>query len=152
MVIFNPGNFSCLFLYLIDSIWVKNEALESIYINSFLGMCMKISIQVTNFFKKNWMRVIQELHPFFNKQRFFSFQPQCCLPFSWIELIGLRLFMSYLYDLFFMSSFIFIVSNHIISFKQTYLLFLHFSEDLLFFDDSVDEESEIAKVQPQGIT
>ena len=50
--------------------------------------------------------------------------------------------MSYLCDLFFMSSFIFIV------FKQTYLLFVHFLEDLLFLDDSVDEESEIAKVQP----
>ena len=45
---------------------------------------------------------------------------------------GLGLFMSYLYNLFFIFSLIFIVINHITSFKQTYL----------FLDDIVNEESK----------
>ena len=76
----------------------------------------------------------------------FSFQPQCCITFSWIELqlllkcclihittiirrhilylvclcpcLGLGLFASYLCDPFFIFSFIYIVINHITSFKQ----------------------------------
>ena len=91
---------------------------------------------------------------FFYKQRFFSTQPHYCLTFSWIELqmllkcclihltiiilrnilylaylcqcLGLNLFMSYLYDLFFIFILISIVIKHIKSFKQTYLFFLHF--------------------------
>ena len=109
-------------------------------------------------------------YKFFYKQRFVSTQPQCCLTFSLIEhqmllrcclihittitlrLIlylvylcpcpGVGLFMSYLYDLFFIFSLIFIVIYYIISFKQTYLFFVHFSKYvLLFLDDNVDEES-----------
>ena len=57
--------------------------------------------------------------------------------------LGLGLFMSYLCGLFFIFSLIFIVINHITSFKQAYLIlniFLLYL--LLFLDDSVDEESE----------
>ena len=51
--------------------------------------------------------------------------------------------MSYLYDLFFISSLIFIVISHITSLKQTYLISVHFLEYLLLFmDDSMDEKSE----------
>ena len=50
--------------------------------------------------------------------------------------------MLYLCDLFFIFSLIFIVINHITSFKQTYF-FVHFLEHLLLFlDGNVDEESE----------
>ena len=57
--------------------------------------------------------------------------------------IGLGLFMPYLYDLFFVFSLIFIVTNHVTLFKQMYLFFVHFLEySLLFFDDNVVEESE----------
>ena len=89
----------------------------------------------------------------------FSTQPQCCLIFSWIELeillrccliyvliiilrhilylvylcpyLGLGLLMSCVCDLFFIFSPIFAVINHIISFKQAYLFFMHFLEYLL---------------------
>ena len=55
----------------------------------------------------------------------------------------LGLFMSYLCDLFFISSLIFIPINHILSLKETQLIFVHFLEYLLLFlDDNVDEESE----------
>ena len=51
--------------------------------------------------------------------------------------------MSYLYNLFSISSLIFIVIYHITPLKQTYLFFVHFLEYLLLFlDDNVDEESE----------
>ena len=105
-----------------------------------------------------------------NKQRFSSTQPQFCLPFSRIELqvllrcclihvtiiilrhilyllylcpcLGLGLSMSVLCDLFFIFSIAFIVINHITSFKQTLLFFIHFLEYLvLFLDDNEDEES-----------
>ena len=76
----------------------------------------------------------------------------CCLIYTTIIMVshifyliylcpclGLALFMSYLCDLFF----IFIAINHITSFKQTHLLFVHFLEDLLLFlDDNVDEKSK----------
>ena len=49
--------------------------------------------------------------------------------------------MSHLCDLFFIFSLILI--DHITSFKQMYLFFVHFLEYLLlFFGDNVDEESE----------
>ena len=112
-----------------------------------------------------------KLHVFYHKQRFFSTQPQCCLTFSWIELqvllrcclihitiiiprhilylvylcacLGLGLFTSYLCSFFSFSASIFIVINHISSFKQTYLFFVHFLEYLLLFlVDNVHEESE----------
>ena len=92
---------------------------------------------------------------FFYKQPFFSTQPQCCLIISTILLrhilylvylcpsLGLDLFMSYLFDLFLTFSLIFIIINHITSFKQKYLFFVHFLEDLLLFlDDNVDGESQ----------
>ena len=51
--------------------------------------------------------------------------------------------MSYLNDLFFICSLIFIVINYITSFKQTYLFLVHFLEYLLLFlDDKVDEQSK----------
>ena len=57
--------------------------------------------------------------------------------------LGLGLFILYLCDLFFIFSLIFIVINDITSFKQTYLLFVHFLEYLLLFlFDTVDEECE----------
>ena len=53
------------------------------------------------------------------------------------------LFMSYLCDLFFIFIFIFIITNHIISLKQTHLFFAHFLEFvLLILDNNIDEESE----------
>ena len=58
--------------------------------------------------------------------------------------------MSYLCDPFSIFCLIFIVINHITSFKQAYLIFLHFLEYLLLFlDDNMDKESkyfQIAKV------
>ena len=57
--------------------------------------------------------------------------------------LGLGLFMSYLCGLFFIFSLIFIVINHITSFKQAYLILNIFLVYLLsFLDDSVDEESK----------
>ena len=52
--------------------------------------------------------------------------------------------MSYLFDLFFIFSFIYFVINHnIASFKQRYLVFIYFLEYLLLFlDDNVDEKRE----------
>ena len=53
------------------------------------------------------------------------------------------LFTSYLCDLFFIFSLIFIAINHITSLKQTLLFFFHFLEYfLLFLDENVDEESK----------
>ena len=107
----------------------------------------------------------------FYKRRFSSNQPQCCLTFSWIELqmllrsclthitiiiprhilyliylcpcLDLDLFKSYLCNLFFNFRLIFIVVNHVISLKQTHLLFANFPEYFLFFlDDNVDEENQ----------
>ena len=87
------------------------------------------------------------IHVFFYKQRFFSTPPQCCLTFPWIQLrmllscclvhvsiiilrqflyllylclfLDLGLFMSFLCNLFFISIFIFIMINCIISWIQT---------------------------------
>ena len=57
--------------------------------------------------------------------------------------LGLGLFILYLWDLFFISSPIFIVINHIILLKQTNLFFVYFFKCLLLFlDDNMDEESE----------
>ena len=52
--------------------------------------------------------------------------------------------MLYLCDLFLIVSLIFTVSYHITSFKQTYLLFVHFLDYLLllFLDDNMDKEGE----------
>ena len=49
--------------------------------------------------------------------------------------LGLCIFISYLCDLFFIFSLIFIVINHIPSLKQSHF-FLHFLEDLLIFLDN----------------
>ena len=66
---------------------------------------------------------------------------------------GLGIFMSYLCDLFFIFSLIFIVINHITSFKQTYLFFAPFLEYfLLFFIISWIKKAnnfQIAIVRPQ---
>ena len=57
--------------------------------------------------------------------------------------LGLGLFMSNLCDVLFIFSLIFILANHIASFKQTHLIFVHFLEYLLLFlNDKVDEEIE----------
>ena len=62
--------------------------------------------------------------------------------------------MSYLCDLCFIFSLIFIIITYITLFKQAYLFFVHFLEYLrLFLDDNMNEESKkflIAKVKPQG--
>ena len=57
--------------------------------------------------------------------------------------LGLGLYISYICDLFFIFSLIFIVINHIISIKQTYLFFVRLLEYLLLIlDDNVHEENE----------
>ena len=51
--------------------------------------------------------------------------------------------MSYLCDLFFIFSLIFIVISHTTSLKQMHLCFVHFLEYLvIFLDNNRDEESE----------
>ena len=55
--------------------------------------------------------------------------------------LSLGLFKSYLCNLFFIFSLIFIVIDHITSSNQTHLLFVHVLEFYLFLDDNVDEES-----------
>ena len=51
--------------------------------------------------------------------------------------------MSYLCDLYFIFTLIFIITNNIISLKQTHLFFAHSLEDLkLVLDDNMNEESE----------
>ena len=121
----------------------------------------------TNPMWKSWL-----LHAFFYKQCFSSIEPQCCLTFSWIELqmlptcfhitykhhytkrhishiayfgpcLGLGLFMSYIGDLFFIFSLIFITINSITPLKQAHLFYAHFLDYLLLFlYDNVDEESK----------
>ena len=63
--------------------------------------------------------------------------------------------MSYICDLFFNFSLIFIVINDINTFKQVFIfLYILLGYLQLFLDDNMDEESEyfqIAKVQPQGV-
>ena len=63
--------------------------------------------------------------------------------------------MSYICDLFFNFSLIFIVINHINTFKQVFaFLYILLGYLQLFLDDNMDEESEcfqIAKVQSQGV-
>ena len=65
--------------------------------------------------------------------------------------------MSYLFDLMFIFSLIFVAINHIASLKQARLFFVHFLEYLLLsLDDDVtwtkkSNNSQIAKVQPLGI-
>ena len=49
-------------------------------------VCHKISINWLNIIMKVGFRTDTRYTLFFNKQRFFSTQPQCCLTFSWIEL------------------------------------------------------------------
>ena len=107
----------------------------------------------------------------FYKQRIFSTQPQFCLTFHELNFkcclaiantysnhygethFVFSIFMSmsrprsilmpYLCDPFFIPTLIFIVINHITSFKQSSLLFVHLLKCLLlFFDDNLDEESE----------
>ena len=56
--------------------------------------------------------------------------------------------MSYLHDLFFIFSIIFIVIYHITSFKQTYLFFVHFLGHLLFY--KTVKNFQKVKVRPQG--
>ena len=64
----------------------------------------------------------------------------------------LGLFMSYLCDLFFIFSLIFISYTLL---KQIHLFFVHFLEYLLLFlDDNVMKKAnnfQMAKVQPQGV-
>ena len=57
--------------------------------------------------------------------------------------LGLVLFMSYLCDLFFIFSISFIITNHIISSKQSNLFFAYFFEYLiLIFEDNINEQTE----------
>ena len=107
------------------------------------------------------------MHAFLKKQHSFSTQPQCEF-FSQIELqmlfecclihktiitlrrilylvylrlcLGLGLLMSYLRDLRFTFSLVFIAINHITSLKQMELAFVQFLKYLLLFlDDHIDE-------------
>ena len=117
-----------------------------------------------------------DIHTFFYKQRFFSTQPQCCLTFSWtglqmwlrwclipITIITMRhiLYLVYLRpclclflpcrcDLFFIFTLILIAVNHITSFQQTNLFFIHYLEYLLlFWEENIDvkvNNFHIAKV------
>ena len=60
--------------------------------------------------------------------------------------------MPYLYDLFSIFRPIFIVVNHITSFKHRYLFFVHLLEYLLLFlDDNVDEESEYSNSKSSAL-
>ena len=117
---------------------------------------------------------------FFYKQHFFSTQCQSCLNFSWIELqmllrcclipvniiimrhilylVYMRpflgLFMSYLWDLFFIFSLNFIVINYITSFKQKYLFLCTFLWFFWYYFWMITwmkrvNNFKIAKVQPQ---
>ena len=61
---------------------------------------------------------------------------------------GQGLFMSYLHDLFFIFSIIFIVIYHITTFKQTYLFFVHFLGYLLLYKRVKNFQK--VKVRPQG--
>ena len=108
-------------------------------------------------------------------------QPQCCLTFWWTELQMLLrcylihmsiiililcfvylcpclgLIMSHLRDVFFLFSLILIVINHITSFKQMYLFFVHFfrTSPINYFWRITSmkkvDNFQIAKVQPHGI-
>ena len=120
----------------------------------------------TNPMWKSWL-----LHAFFYKQCFSLVEPQCCLTLSWIELqmlptcflitykhhyterhisyivyfgpcLGRGLFTSYIGDLFFIFSLIFITINSITPLKQTHLFYAHLDYLQLFLYDSVDEESK----------
>ena len=60
--------------------------------------------------------------------------------------LGLGLFMPHPCDLFFIFSLIFVVTNHITPFKQTYLFFVDFLEYLLLcLDDNVEKANEWRK-------
>ena len=68
--------------------------------------------------------------------------------------LGLSLFMSYLCDLFFIFSLIFIIINHKTSFSRRtcFVFFLHFLEYfLLFLDDNLDEKRIIFKKQASSV-
>ena len=69
--------------------------------------------------------------------------------------LSLGLLMPYLRGLRFIFCLIFIAINHITSFKQTYLLLVHFLKYLLLFlDDYVMKKVnnfQIAKVKPHGV-
>ena len=99
-------------------------------------------------------------HTLFYKQRFFLTQPQCCLTFSCIELqmllrcclihitiniprhisylvhvcpcLGLGMFMSYLCDLFFISSLLFVVINHI-NHSNRCICFLYIFQNIPYY-------------------
>ena len=59
------------------------------------------------------------------------------------QCLGLGLYMSYLCEVFFIFSLIFIDINHITSFKQTYIFCVHFLDyRLLLLVDNVNNESE----------
>ena len=64
--------------------------------------------------------------------------------------LGLGLFMSFLFYLFFTFSLIFIVINHIMSLKQTHLFFVHFLEYLLLFLDDKVVEANNSEISASG--
>ena len=121
----------------------------------FISIAFFKSASVLHNFSMNWASNVAQL--LFHELRF-----KCCavhiiiiilrthFTFSiFMFMLGLDPFMSYLCDFLFIFSLIFIVIifiviNHINSFKQGYLFFVHFLEYLLLFlDDNVeDEESE----------
>ena len=123
--------------------------------------------EITQIFWKVRVRLQHNFKMFYYFKRYASRKFRCCLIHATIIMVShilyllymcpcldLGLLISYQCDLLFIFSFIFIVINHITSFKQTYLFFVHFLERLLLFlDDNVEANNfQIAKDQPQGVT
>ena len=106
---------------------------------------------------KRSLGFIEGNYRLFLKQCFFTAQSRCCLTFSILRYIlnlvylcpclGLCLFMSYIRNLFFILSLVFVVINHIMSLKQTHLFFVHFLEYPLFILNNF----QIVNIQTQGL-
>ena len=103
------------------------------------------------------MKTTFVLHAFFIRNAFFQLSLSVLYLLYLFRLLmsHLGLFMSFLCDLFFVFSLIFIVINHITSFKQTSLFFVYFLKYLqLFWIITWMKNAnnfQIVKVQPQGV-
>ena len=161
----------------VNKVWCDKTIVYFSKRNHLYDLIIYMKIPSDRFFKSSYP--IYEMHAFL-KATLFSTQPQCSLTSSWIELqmllrrslihitiillrpilylvffcpcLGLGLFMSYLCDLLFIFSLIFIVINYITSLKQTHLFFVYFLEYLLFFWMKTwikkGKNFQIEKVQP----
>ena len=123
--------------------------------------------------------IFKIIHAFFISNAFFSTHPQCFLTISWIQLqillrcclihiiiiilrqtlyflylcpcLSLRLFMSYLCNLFFISSLILIVINHMYNVIKTHALaFCTFFVRMITWMKK-ENNFQIVKVQAQGV-